>query len=82
MEDPAQRDAAVFREAARDVTKNAYKIMELLVTRSPAERAGAFVRVCARALVSGPGRRRLTRSCPVACTRTRTHARTHPRSDR
>lgn len=41
VEDPAQRDAAVFREAARDVTKNAYKIMELLVTRSPAERAGA-----------------------------------------
>ena len=41
VENPAERDATFFRELSKDLAKNSYKLMELLVTRSPGERAGA-----------------------------------------
>jgi hypothetical protein len=39
VEDPAERDATYFRELAKDAKNQGTKIMELLVTRSPRERA-------------------------------------------
>lgn len=45
VEDPAERDATFFREAVKDISRNGHKLMELLITRSPRERAGAAARV-------------------------------------
>jgi len=41
VQNPAERDAAVFREACKDFERNTHRIMELLITRSPKEREGA-----------------------------------------
>jgi hypothetical protein len=62
VEDPAQRDATFFREAVKDITRNGHKLMELLVTRSPRERAGPPA-LAPGAYVPLP-RPHLTTACP------------------